>query len=219
MAVAKSERIWKRAKYVERISSCARKELARLRLEIWKLKKHSQVEYALCVGSLKIAKLLWNNEAKLRIGNKSEMLGWINFQEERIYKDISTRKNLLIALRILREEFWHKETSFVFNPLKNKWKSRWQQSTVPRLIRLKSVFRILLFESAGVPWDKIADLSEFKPDFCFDDSASYPAVNTSFNPIRLMVAVLRTIWNTQIHTVCWNIEFRVIKPGCTQSGH
>jgi len=38
----KSEQIWKREKYVESISSCARKELARLRLEIWKLKKHRE---------------------------------------------------------------------------------------------------------------------------------------------------------------------------------
>jgi hypothetical protein len=37
---SKLEQIWKREKYVEIISSCARKELGPLRLEILKIKKH-----------------------------------------------------------------------------------------------------------------------------------------------------------------------------------
>jgi len=72
---------------------------------------------------------------------------------------------------------------------------------------------------ADVPSDKGADLSEFKPDFCFDDSCSHPAVNTSFNPVSLTVAVLSTVRNTHIHTVCRNVEFWNIKPGGMQSGH
>jgi hypothetical protein len=41
------------------------------------------------------------------MGNKPEMWGLINLQEEIIYKEINTHKNLrtCIALRTLREEF------------------------------------------------------------------------------------------------------------------
>ena len=158
------------------------------------------------------------------MGNKSEMLGWINFQEERIYEAISTRKNLLIALRILTEELWHKETSLVFNPLKNKWKSSWLESRVPRLSgdswpHWSQCFEYYALKVAGVPPDTSVDLSEIKPHLYFYDSGSYPAVNTVFKPVSLMVAVLRTLRNTHNHTVCRNIEFWIIEPGCTQSGN
>jgi len=165
------------------------------------------------------------------MGNKSEMLGWIDFQEERIYKDISTHKNLLIALRILREEFWHKETLLVFSPLKNKWKSRWLQSTVSLSLLVprpswdswshwSQCFEYYSLKVAGVPSDKSADLSKFKPDFCFDDSGSYPAVNTSSQYCKFNG---RCTENHTKHTnfCCVQKKRRIwnIKPGGTQSDH